>query len=392
MDIRNIFKEVSEQLLSDFRKSAEIRHPGGKGEFREDAFRNFLRVYLPTRYAIGSGEVITAENRVSGELDITIYDPSHCPALIKSTSHSVYPIESIYGAISIKSHLDAAELKNAYENIRSLKNIVDKQSFQLNPFSGFAVGMSYPMPITGIVAYDSNRSLEAIAEQVKFLDSDLPDINLRPDFVAIIGQGIIAPRQALRGEFNHFSLPADQDRLAELRKTGRHTLLRLYMQILRELNALTLRPLELGKYDDMPRLIGKYRVGRHNRFVRFSLEVDEREHTIKLNEAAIEEIVSKSKPVTHRQHLLNYIGSIPAGVSSDALDDIIHEYNPNNLPPVCPSDIKINSQGRAFSSVPAFQPVFMTIDGKQFAVDISSLSPDHFDEETDFTVDELMSG
>jgi hypothetical protein len=248
------------------------------------------------------------------------------------------------------------------------------------------------MPVTGVVAYASNRSLEAIAEQVKALDSELSDINLRSDFVTIIGHGIIAPREALRREFNRYSLPTDQDRLAELRKTGRHTLLRLYMQILRELNALTLRPLELSKYDEMPRLIGKYRVGKHNRFVRFNIEGDRQEHTVKLNEAAIEEIVSKSKPVTRRQHFVNYIGSIPAGMQTNALDDIVCEYNPKNLPPISTSGFQLNEQGRAILSSPAFQPVFLTIDGEQFAFDISSLLPEHFDEETDFTVDELMSG
>ncbi len=74
MDIRNIFKEISEQLLSEFRKTAEVNHPGGKGDLREDSFRKFLSDYLPKRYAVGRGEVITPENRVSGELDIVIYD------------------------------------------------------------------------------------------------------------------------------------------------------------------------------------------------------------------------------------------------------------------------------------------------------------------------------
>jgi hypothetical protein len=95
MDIRNIFKEISEQLLSEFRKTAEVNHSGGKGDLREDAFRDFLHDYLPKKYATGQGEIITPENRMSGQLDIIIYDPMHCPRLIKSNSHSVYPIECL---------------------------------------------------------------------------------------------------------------------------------------------------------------------------------------------------------------------------------------------------------------------------------------------------------
>jgi hypothetical protein len=114
------------------------------------------------------------------------------------------------------------------------------------------------MPVTGVIAYACDRSLEAVATQIKELDTECADIRLRPDFIAIIGQGIIAPRTPLRGEFNSFQLPDDRSALVDLRKTGRHTLFRLYIQVLRELNLIQLRPLDLAFYDQMPRLIGPY--------------------------------------------------------------------------------------------------------------------------------------
>jgi hypothetical protein len=392
MDIRKIFEAVSDQLLASFKKSSVVKHHGGKGEIREASLRDFLKEYLPQRYAVGSGEVISSENRVSPELDIVIYDPLHCPTLVRSESHAVYPEESVYGAISVKSHLNAGELKEAYENLRGFKTIISRANFTYQPHSGMSIGFGYPVPVTGIVAYGANRSLEAIAEQVKALDSDLQDRTSRPDFVAIIGQGIIGPREPLRGEFNQFNLSDDPESIVALRKTGRHTLLRLYMQILRELNALTLRPLELQKYDDMPRLIGEHRVGRHNRFVRVSLDGTEIKRVIRFNEAAIREIVSKSKLVSLKQHYLNHIGHIPHGIEVDNTNVVVYEYNPKALPPMNFSSVKLNESGIPVLSSPAFQPIFLTIDGKQYAVDIGSLADEHFDEDDDFTADELLSG
>src|ERR1039458_3811999 len=87
VDIRNVFKEISEQLLAEFRKTAQVSHPGGKGSLREDAFGKFLSERLPARYGVGRGEVITPENRVSGQLDIVIYDRTRGPELITSASH-----------------------------------------------------------------------------------------------------------------------------------------------------------------------------------------------------------------------------------------------------------------------------------------------------------------
>jgi hypothetical protein len=335
MDIRNIFKEISEQLQSEFRKSVEAMHPGGKGDLREEAFRDFLTRYLPARYGVGRGEVITPENRVSGQLDIVIYDSMHCPVLVTSGSHSVYPIESVYGAISMKSHLDSSELKDGYENIASLKKILPRSNFTHYPTPGFAIGLESPVPVTGIVAYASNRTLEAIAAQAQKLDHDSADIKLRPDFIAVLGKGIIGPREPLRGEFNAYQLPDDPNNLVQLRKTGRHTLLRFYMEMVRELNTVMLRRLDLHAYDNMPRLVGPYRVGRHERFA-MKTESSDSWQAVRLTKLGIDEIVGNAKAVTVGQHLLNRFGQMGEGAEGAGLDPelTIYEYNPKGLPPI----------------------------------------------------------
>ena len=157
-----------------------------------------------------------------------------------------------------------------------------------------------PVPITGVVAYDLDRSLDAIASQLESLDTQFAELQFRPDFVAVIGKGIIGPRGPLRGDFNNFQLPSGSKALVELRKTGRHTLLRLYLQVLRELNALTLRPLDLGFYDQKPRLVGPYRVSGKSQFVKVKLDGSEEPRTCQLNEAAIKQVVTNSQRMEFR--------------------------------------------------------------------------------------------
>lgn len=391
MDLHKIFNSLSEKLISDFQLTAEIWHGTGKGSAREAFLRKFLTDYLPQRYAVGSGAVISPENKKSGELDIVIYDPLHCPTLIKTDAHSIYPIESIYGAISVKSHLDSGELTDAYQNIASLKSVVSKEPFTASPMQGFAVGMGSPMPVTAIVAYAANRSLDAIAEQAKKLDAKLPDITLRPDFIVVIGQGIIGPRQSLRGGHNKYALP-QKDQLTSIRAAGRHTLLRFYMQLLDELNALQLRPFQFSRYYEMPRLVGPYRVRRHNRIAFTPIDNNAEGTVRRLNEAGIREIVSKSVKVTYEEHLLHFIGQLPQNAQQHLnLNAIVYEYNPNKLPPINIRKIEKDSKGRPYLSVPGFQPIGVEIDDQQYAVDFSALREEHFDNDPDFTVDELMS-
>ncbi|EGU31986.1 hypothetical protein VII00023_08019 [Vibrio ichthyoenteri ATCC 700023] len=388
MDLRKIFESVSLELTAKFQKSVQIKHNGGKGDNREEAFVDFLCDYLPNKYGTGRGEVISSNNDVSGELDIVIYDKDHCPLFLKSPSHSLYPIESVFGAISMKSHLGSEELKDAYQNIVSLKRIASKENFSHSPNPGIQVGLDPVTPVTAIFAYAANRSLSAIAKQVKQLDSELDDINLRPDFVVVLGLGIVGPFGKLRNNFNQYTLPDTADELANERKTGRHTLLRFYMQFLDELNSITQKPLDLHSYFDMPSRVGKYKVRKHDRLMVTKKEENAETSVKRLTKKFIEQVVAESKPVSLEQHFINHLGSLPVGAETlYDLNSIVYEYNPLKK-----SALKVVWSEHGPTGDPqSFQPLPMEIDGKHYAVDFSALSEFDFEDNPDFTVDELMS-
>lgn len=388
MDIRKIFEAISFELSAKFQKTMQIKHNGGKGNNREDAFADFLKEHLPNKYGIGRGEVISPENEISGELDIVIFDKDHCPLLLKSDSHSIYPRESVFGAISMKSHLDSDELKDAYKNISSLKKIISTQSFTKSTGGGMATGFSPVVPVTAIFAYAANRSLEAIAKQVNELDKGLNDINLRPDFVVILGLGIVGPTGRIRNNFNMCNLPQDYSKLSLLRATGKHTLLRFYIQLLDELNSITQPELNLHSYFDMPSRIGIHKVRKHDRLV---VKFDgEKEGSVKqLTLSAINKIIMKSKMVSQKQHFINHLGNLPLDAEKIYdLSAVVYEYNPMNKPPL---QIKLDEKGRPIGDVNTFQALYIEIDGNTYAIDGNSLNKEDFEENSDFTVTELMS-
>jgi hypothetical protein len=365
-------------------------HVFGNYVDRHNYFEGFLRERLPQRYSVGKGEVVTPENQVSKQLDLVVFDSFECPKLFSSEAHSIFPIESIYGAISIKSNLKSGDLIDAYENIASLKRVLPKAPVnQRDPRGLISYGARPPVPVTGIFAYNSHRSLEAICKQVESLDQDLSNIELRPDFVAVLGKCLIGPRIPLRGPFNVYQLPKDKTDLAALRKTGRHTLLRLYLELLRELNMIQLIQFDLTNYDNMPRLVGPFHVRSHNDY--FRPPTDSHPGRVsRLNEVAIREIVQNAKPFTLKEVYHHYLGFIPPGIDNSevALGQIIYEFNPKNLPPLSLDQIDIKT-GRM--SAAAFMPDFLDIDGKPYAADIGFFTAEHFEEDPTTTLDELFS-
>lgn len=388
MDVRKVFEAISLELTANFNKSVQIKHSGGKGSNREDTFVEFLKDYLPGKYGVGRGEVITSENDVSGELDIVIYDKDHCPLFIKSDSHSIYPRESVFGAISMKSHLDSEELKDAYNNIVSLKKIMPEKGFSKSSNSGMISGFSPVVPVTAIFAYSANRSLEAIAKQVKELDKGLENLNLRPDFVVVLGLGIVGPEGRIRNQFNQYNLPDKPDRVSPLRAAGRHTLLRFYMQFLDELNSITQPDLDLNSYFNMPSKVGKYKVRKHDHLaIQFPGESEA--SVKKITFECIDRIVNGSIKVTLQQHYLNHLGSVPQGMEEKMiLSNYVYEYNPENKPPI---QFYVDDNGKAVIDENCFQPFFIYVDGNGYAIDFNSLSKSDFEDNPDFTIDELFS-
>jgi hypothetical protein len=144
-DIRAVFAALSHSLQADFQRTAQIGHNGGKGGTREDSVRTFLRDYLPTRYAIGQGEILHWSNQRSRQCDAVIFDGSRCPRLLIDPAHSVFPLESVYGVLEVKSDLSASELEKSFENSRSVKGLVPKGTIVVSgggqPFSGVGIAM-----------------------------------------------------------------------------------------------------------------------------------------------------------------------------------------------------------------------------------------------------------
>lgn len=101
-----------------------------------------------------------------------------------------------------------------------------------------------------------------MAKQAQELQARLTDQRRAPDLNVILGRGIVGPRERVRNELNQVSLPTEDNRML-VREVRHHTLLRFYLQFLDELNTITLAPLSLDDYLNMPELIDGHRVSQH---------------------------------------------------------------------------------------------------------------------------------
>src|SRR5512147_1528186 len=69
-----------------------LQHPS-TGFSAEAYFRDLLRSYLPSRYAVESGFVVDASGERSDHIDIVVADTLHIPALCSEPGYKVFAAE-----------------------------------------------------------------------------------------------------------------------------------------------------------------------------------------------------------------------------------------------------------------------------------------------------------
>src|SRR5688500_11636919 len=124
MDLNEIFKSISANMLSDFEHTqTQIKHMGERGSEREAVVKSFLSTYLPTRYGVSSGEIVDYYRATSHQCELNIFDHYNCRLLLAGKDVRIFPAESVFAAIDVKSVLSANEIAQCVGKINDLKNL-----------------------------------------------------------------------------------------------------------------------------------------------------------------------------------------------------------------------------------------------------------------------------
>ncbi len=162
---------IEEQMIKDFERSASIKHPGDKGNSRENFIRNFLTTsgYLPKKYAVseGSSHIISATGHTSDQTDLLIYDALNTPKLLSLDNIQFFPVETVYGVIEVKSNLNSKEtVFDALNKIKSFKGL-KRSKTSSKKLGGLTITTDASEGFGIIFAYDSSLKWKTLIEYVE---------------------------------------------------------------------------------------------------------------------------------------------------------------------------------------------------------------------------------
>lgn len=198
MKLLAALRQLQPILHAEVELSRLYSHRGVVGQFREGIVKRLLRPHLPQCFGIGSGEVFSEDGQSSKQIDVVLYDAIFSNALFKNEASSLFPCESIYGTIEIKSTLNADELRKAIDNIKSVKSLSRKASdmCDLSPISRLKLGDGLGAdpralnPYIGMIfAYDGISPDRVVAKLNAHLESNGADVQLLPDFIFVVNSG-----------------------------------------------------------------------------------------------------------------------------------------------------------------------------------------------------------
>jgi hypothetical protein len=119
-----------------------------RGAPREVALRDQLERFLPKRYGVTTGHVVSAKPEWSRQADVIIYDAIKCPTFFTGTGiqGTVVPVEAVFGIIEVKSTLDEAQFGDAVEKIAAFKRLCHDETGSVPFTDRFGGIFVYRMP------------------------------------------------------------------------------------------------------------------------------------------------------------------------------------------------------------------------------------------------------
>lgn len=113
--------EIAKDQTKD--DAAKVEH----GNVGESVIRNWLKEFLPKRFGVCKGYIITTNLDYEGpmeEWDIIIYDAIESPILFTRDTKKAIPIEYVRGIIEVKSTLNSESTKRAEKKLSKLKRFI----------------------------------------------------------------------------------------------------------------------------------------------------------------------------------------------------------------------------------------------------------------------------
>jgi len=182
--LHKYFKDISSELE---RKSQSVReyfktHKPSAGTNREGMVASFLEEYLPDKYAISSGLILSKDGDFSNQADIIVADKMSNAPLFGEDNEKIWLAEAVYSLIEVKTQLTPSTLRDSLDKCQRFKSLPREYA------SDF--GRQNIKESLFILWAFEGPSPEKIKENVELELAKIPRVK-QPDFIVVPGSTLV---------------------------------------------------------------------------------------------------------------------------------------------------------------------------------------------------------
>lgn len=112
-----------ETFIFRAKKASEVEHNGFAGEIREIFLSDLITPFLPNDFNVGTGKIVDRNGNLSKQTDIVIYNKTKFPPVMFDLTKGIFPIDSVYYAIEVKTTITSREIKDAIKKAESIRSL-----------------------------------------------------------------------------------------------------------------------------------------------------------------------------------------------------------------------------------------------------------------------------
>ncbi len=123
VDLHRLLLHYQEELLTKLSAPGLFTHPTAKGDITENAWRDLISKFLPSRYQVSKAFVLDARGNTSQQIDVVVHDRHFCPLLFEQGDQRYIPAESVFAVFEVRQDLDLENVRYAAEKAKSVRSL-----------------------------------------------------------------------------------------------------------------------------------------------------------------------------------------------------------------------------------------------------------------------------
>lgn len=254
MKLIDIIKANSKILEAKLESSKLYEHNGMKGTCREEDLINIIRDCLPECYGLKPGQIFSQHDQMSNQIDVVIYDSIFSNYFKRDSSAYLFPAESVYGTIEVKSMLNKEAFDMSIDNIKSVRRLKREDStlLDLTPTSHLDLSPKtfkynknrFNEYLNIIFAYDS-VSVDTLNEYIRKLNEDF---EMLPTFIYVYKKEVLYVKVEEKDNHHYIGMNHEKNTVYTLGNYKDNSLTVFFLMINAMLEQIKLKSIDYSKF------------------------------------------------------------------------------------------------------------------------------------------------